>query len=500
MIFAPSIAFIDVETTGTTSTDDRITEIGIVRVEDGELAEEWSSLVNPERSIPEEIQVLTGITNEMVRGAPTFSELRREVHERLEGHLFVAHNARFDYGFIKNEFRRVEMPFTADVLCTVRLSRKLYPLEVGHGLDALIARHGLEDAITEGVAAPEGAAMPRMRAGRHSALGDARVLWRFVQKLYREKEVPDILAAVRRLLKIPSLPPQLAADALENLPEGPGVYRFYGVNDLPLYIGKSINLRDRIRSHFSSDYRSANDLRLSSEIRRIEVQETAGELGALLVEARLVKELLPLHNHRLRRKLNACFLRLPDLRTAPEVLLNKDIDWEEHFAQAAANGASLYGPFATRPGIRKLLEELAGEHGLCWRLLGWEKRGGPCFARQVRKCRGACVGEEAPQVHNLRLATALAAWRVADWPWRGRIAIRERNPENGLEEAHVFDRWWHVGTARDADELSGLAETRAEIGFDPDIYKILHGALRRRRAAFTELPRADERMELEAAE
>ncbi|MEO7742586.1 MAG: 3'-5' exonuclease, partial [Usitatibacter sp.] len=138
-MFAPSIAFIDVETTGTTSTGDRITEIGIVRVEEGELAEEWSTLVNPERSIPEDIQALTGITNAMVRNAPTFHEVRREVHARLAGHLFVAHNARFDYGFIKNEFRRSEMVFTADVLCTVRLSRRLYPHAVGHGLDAVIA-------------------------------------------------------------------------------------------------------------------------------------------------------------------------------------------------------------------------------------------------------------------------------------------------------------------------------------------------------------------------
>src|SRR5262245_6513433 len=131
-MFAPSIAFIDLETTGTVPTGDRVTEIGIVRVEDGEVMEEWSSLVNPECSIPEEIQALTGITNAMVRDKPTFAQLAREVRERLEGSVFVAHNARFDYGFIKNEFRRLEIPFTADVLCTVRLSRRMYPDAIGH--------------------------------------------------------------------------------------------------------------------------------------------------------------------------------------------------------------------------------------------------------------------------------------------------------------------------------------------------------------------------------
>jgi len=487
-MFAPAISFVDVETTGTTPTGDRITEIGIVRVEDGQWVEEWSSLVNPECSIPGAIQALTGISNSMVRDAPTFAELRREVLERLEGHLFVAHNARFDYGFIKNEFRRAEIAFTAEVLCTVRLSRKLYPDAVGHSLDAIIARHGLEDAVgSDPVSDFAGASRPR-RTGRHSALGDARVLWRFVQRIYRDKEIADIAAAVKRLLKIPSLPPHLGHEVLEGLPEGPGVYRFYGVNDLPLYIGKSINLKDRIRSHFSSDHRSANDIRLSGEIRRIEVEETAGELGALLREARQVKDLLPLHNYRLRRKLNACFIRFPDLRSAPEIVTNKDIDWGARDACSEA----LFGPFAAKLNIRQLLEQLAAEHGLCWRQLGWEKRGGPCFARQVKRCRGACIGEETPEQHNLRLATALAPYRVNDWPWAGRIVIRERHPDGRFEEAHVFERWCHLGTARSEQELADLTEARAQIDFDPDIYKIVQGFVAKKPGAVMALPTARE--------
>ena len=459
-MLAPAVAFVDLETTGVASTGDRITEVGIVRVVDGELVEEWSTLVNPECSIPPDIQILTGITNDMVKGAPTFSEIRREVMERLDGHLFVAHNARFDYGFLKNEFRRVDMPFTADVLCTVRLSRRLYPDAASHGLDAVIERHGLH------VGADADAAT---RTGRHTALGDARALWQFVQVIEREKDEPSIAAAVKRILKIPSLPPQLPPDALENLPEGPGVYRFYGVNDLPIYIGKSVSLRDRIRSHFSGDYRSANDMRLSNEIRRIEVEETAGELGALLRESALIKSILPLHNYRLRKKETACFLALANLAEAPQMLLARDIDW----GSRGPGAEPLYGPFATKIHARAMLESLAGEHGLCWRLLGWEKRGGPCFARQVRRCRGACIGEESARVHGLRLATALAPMRLRDWPWEGRAIVRERDPGNALEEAHVFDRWHHVGTARNDDQLADLLEARVEIGFDPDIYRIV---------------------------
>jgi DNA polymerase-3 subunit epsilon len=460
-LLATAVAFVDLETTGTSATGDRVTEVAIVRVVEGELVEEWSTLVDPECSIPPDIQVLTGITNEMVRGAPTFAEIRHEVLDRLEGHLFVAHNARFDYGFLKNEFARLEVPFTAEVLCTVRLSRRLYPDAVGHGLDALIARHGLAD--------PLDAIDPAARTGRHSALGDARALWRFVQVIERERPADEVVAAVKRLLKIPSLPPQLPADALEGVPECPGVYRFFGVNDLPLYIGKSVNLRDRVRSHFTSDYRNANDHRLSAEIRRLDWIETAGELGALLLESRLVKEVAPLHNALLRRRKTYGVLRLPSLREAPEFVKVDAIDWD-----ARGPGAEpLYGPFSSPRAARELLEAIAAEEGLCWRLLGWEKRGGPCFARQVRKCRGACVGEETPEAHNVRLATALEAKRIPDWPFAGPVAIVERDAARVVEEAHVVHQWRHLGTARDEGELLALAEARRLPEFDPDILKVL---------------------------
>lgn len=460
-MLASAVAFVDLETTGTSSAGDRVTEVAIVRVVDGEVVEEWSSLVDPERSIPPDIQILTGITNEAVQGAPTFARIVDEVRERLEGHLFVAHNARFDYGFLKNEFARLERPFTADVLCTVRLSRRLYPEAVGHSLDALIARHGLADALD----AVEGGA----RTGRHSALGDARALLRFARVIEREKTADEIAAAVKRLLKIPSLPPQLPPDALEGVPDAPGVYRFFGVNDLPLYIGKSVNLRDRVRSHFTSDYRNSNDQRLSAEIRSLDWIETAGELGALLLESRLVKEAAPLHNAMLRRRRLSCVLRLPSLRESPEFAKVDEIDWDGRGPGAEA----LYGPFASPRAARDLLESIAAEEGLCWRLLGWEKRGGPCFARQVRKCRGACVGEEAAEVHNLRLATALEARRIPDWPFAGAIAIVERDAARGIEEAHVIRQWRHLGTARDEPDLAALASERRLPEFDPDVLKVL---------------------------
>src|SRR5664279_923578 len=144
-LFAPSLAFVDTETTGMRAAEDRITEIGIVRV-DGDAdggpprVSEWSTLVDPGEPIPAVIQSLTGITDAMVKGAPAFGAIASAIEARLEGCVFVAHNARFDHGFLKHEFARIGRPFAARALCTVKLSRRLYPEAEGHGLDAIIAR------------------------------------------------------------------------------------------------------------------------------------------------------------------------------------------------------------------------------------------------------------------------------------------------------------------------------------------------------------------------
>jgi DNA polymerase III subunit epsilon len=452
-MFAPAVAFVDLETTGTAASADRVTEVGIVRIDQDARVDEWSTLVNPGCSIPPEIQALTGITNAMVTDAPTFGRIADEVAERIAGCVFVAHNARFDYGFLKHEFGRLGRPFTAKVLCTVKLSRRLYPEAGRHNLDALIARHALN------------------AADRHRALGDARILWEFVQAIYRDKPAADIDAAIGRILKAPSLPPQLPADALDSIPEAPGIYRFYGLNALPLYVGKSINLRSRIASHFASDYRSGNDLRLSAEITRIEFEETAGELGALLGEARLVKTLLPAYNRRLRRRADMVALALPAEPAAPDFVRSDAID--------PRRLDDLYGPFASRQKARETLREIAAQAGLCWTALGLERRRGPCFARQVRKCAGACVGAEPPAAHHARLRDALAPYALRNWPYPGAIAVRESSITGERTELHVLRDWCWLATARDESELQALIEVPPRVPFDLDIYRLLVKHLRR---------------------
>ena len=458
-LFAPALAFVDLETTGTTAATDAITEIGIVRIQTDPCDElslrvsEWSALVNPGIPIPPEIQALTGITNAMVRDAPSFSQVADKVAAMTADALFVAHNARFDYGFLKHAFARLQRRFSARVLCTVRLSRRLYPDEPQHNLDSVIARHGL--AID----------------GRHRALGDARVLWTFVQALYRDLAPEAIEAAARRVLKTPSLPPQLATDALDALPEAPGVYRFYGLNTLPLYIGKSANLRERVGAHFSSDYRSATDLRLSTEIQRIEFEETAGEIGALLREAALVKSLLPAHNHALRRKADSGVLALPALPGPPVFIPAAGVE--------PAELAGRFGPFASKRHARQALRSAASQHALCWKALGLEHRLGPCFARQVRRCAGACVGAESAEAHHERLREALAPHAIPRWPFAGLAAIRERSLLGDRTDLHVIRDWCWLGTASDDGELGRLIEAPPRPQVDADIARLLMRTLAR---------------------
>ena len=463
--FSPALAFVDLETTGTTAAGDRITEVGIVRVDaDPEglvppVVSEWSTLVNPGVSIPPEIQALTGITNAMVRDAPPFAAIADQVAARTADALFVAHNARFDYGFLKHAFARLDRAYTARVLCTVRLSRRLFPEADRHNLDSVIARHRLPTAE------------------RHRALGDARVLWAFMQALYRDLPAETIDAAARRVLKTPSLPPQLAPDAIDALPEAPGVYLFYGLNPLPLYIGKSKNLRERVGAHFSSDYRSGTDARLSVEIRRIEFEETAGEIGALLRESALVKSLLPAHNHALRRKLDSGVLELADEPGPPRYVAASGIE--------PADLAGRFGPFSSRRQARETLRDLAAEHGLCLKALGLERRLGPCFARQVARCAGACVGEESAHAHHARLREALAACAIPWWPFAGPAAIREPALLGDRVDVHVVDHWCWLGTAQDDGELGRLLEAPPRAQFDADIARLLIRTLQRGRLAVT---------------
>jgi DNA polymerase-3 subunit epsilon len=439
------LVFLDVETTGMNPVYDRVTEVGLIEVGTDGRAVEWSTLVNPGIRIPPTIQTITGITDAMVALAPRFGEIAGPLLARLEGKLLVAHNARFDYGFLRNEFRRAGLRYASRVLCTVKLSRKLYPQESRHNLDALMARHSVECE------------------SRHRALGDARAIWRLVQLWERTTEPARIAAAVEGLVKTPTMPAGLPEGALDDIPEAPGVYLFYGENGAALYVGKSINLRSRVMTHFAGDHRDAKDMKIAQQVRRVDWVETAGELAALIEEARLVKSLAPVYNRRLRRPAELCAWRWrpEEPATAPQLVTAREL---EH-----AGFEDLHGLFRSRAAALQALREIATASQLCSIVLGLEKGKGPCFAHQLKRCRGACVGKESALAHGLRLAAALAQLKMHPWPFKGRVGVRE----GGRDAVIVLDRWCYLGTARTEAELAELTQSRARPAFDLDTYKIL---------------------------
>jgi DNA polymerase-3 subunit epsilon len=449
------VACVDLETTGGMAVHHRVIEVGIVLLEDGAVVEEWSSLVNPGERIPSSIEAFTGISNEMVADAPSFDELRCEVRRRLEGRLFVAHNARFDYGFVRNEFRRLGEKFAAPVLCTVRMSRTLFGEYPRHNLDALIERYGL-DCSQRHRALGDAAVLPPLLAAFEAAAGSERV-----------QEVATAHLAESRL------PPHLPPDLAEDLPEGPGVYLFRGEGGALLYVGKSRNLRSRVIDHFASEHRSSKEAKLTRQVRAVEWIETGGELGALLLESRLVKELAPSANRRLRKPAGMHCLRLEETAAGLEVRV------EPLQGAAAEAEAELYGPFRSERDAKRALEGKAREAGLCLKVMGLERGDGSCFGLQVGKCRGACVGREPRALHDARLRLALASLRVRPWPFPGPIGIRERGVAGEASVLHVIDRWRHLGTAASEEEVEDLVARATATGFDPDSYRIIARCLER---------------------
>lgn len=442
----PCYVLLDLETTGTTPTQDRITEIGLIRYENGIEVGRWNTLINPEVSISPFIQRLTGITQDMVNHAPAFQEISDTLLGWLDDAVLCAHNVRFDYGFLKNEFKRIGITFQKKLLCTVKLSRQLYPQHHSHSLNAIIDRFQL------------------LCTQRHRAMGDTEMMAAFINVVIREFGESTLQETVKTLLKQQAIPTGLDHLEVNAIPDTCGVYLFYGESAL-LYVGKSVALRSRVFNHFQGDHRSTKEMRIAQEIKRVEYRITSGELGALLLESRLIKELQPIHNRQLRRERQLCAWQVssdPNAKPLVTLINDSDIDWR--------NADNVYGTFKTKRQAVEVLNKLADEYGLCDKALGLEKGAGVCFAHQLKHCKGLCAGQESAESHWLRLLTALSHYKLLAWPYTGRIGIREHNPDYDITEIHVFNQWCHLGSVKDHQELDELP---ARPCFDRDTYRYL---------------------------
>lgn len=478
MTLPDKLAFVDIETTGMRSAYDRIIEIGILRVEDGELVQTFKSLINPQTYIPREITSLTGITGSDLENAPTFRAIKDEIIEILADCTFVAHNVRFDYGFIKHELMRENVTYNAKHFCTVRLSRILYPNWPRHNLDALIQQCNLQCE------------------SRHRAFDDAKVLYEFYNHIQKTLAPEQVLAALSKTLKKPSLPINLPFRTLETLPDKPGVYIFYGPdttqseqlslkdvessevikptkNIIPLYVGKSINIRNRVLSHFSADIASPTEMKISQQIESIETITTAGELGALFLESQLIKEMLPIYNKRSRIK-----HELVALKSMKNKLGYQECYMEPITTIGSDHLESFLGFFRSRRQAKAFLAAKAKEFDLCEKLLGLEKTSTGCFAYRLGRCRGACVKNEKPEIYNLRFELSLSSSKILPWPYSGPITIQEDSID-GKQEYFIVDNWCYIGNVTVDAEGSVKDKILRDITFDLDMYKILRQYLKK---------------------
>ena len=449
-----TLAFVDIETTGSHFARDSITEIAIISLDLGDKAAEpkrFETLLDPQSYIPVGITALTGISLDMVQGKPTFEEIASTLYQELEGKIFVAHNARFDYGFLKEAFKRNGIDFKPKVICTVKLSRLLFATQKRHNLDTIIETHGLKCS------------------SRHRAMGDADILLQFWQVCLAKFGQAHMDAAIAQLSKQTSLPPHIDSNLVNQIPDTPGVYIFYADHQEYLYIGKSKTLRTRVLSHFQNSLTQRKEAKLSLRIKHIEWIETSGELGALLLESKLIKQHLPTMNVRLRRATDLCAWKLEVNESGylyPTLISKKDL--------LPGVQSQIYGPFRSKREAVEVFKKIATTNSLCEAMLGLEKTlpARACFGYQLKTCAGACIGLQGKEIHNLKLTTALRALELAIWPFKGPIAIREG------ETSHLFHRWSYLGCAQDQSSLEERLEQSLP-DFDLDIYKILRAYLKK---------------------
>jgi len=374
-------SIIDIETNGGSLRNAKITEIAIYLFNGHEVVEQFVSLVNPETQIPGFITNLTGITDEMVEKAPKFYEIAKNIIQLTEGSVFVAHSATFDYSIVRAEFRRLGYDFRRETLCTVKLSRRLIPLQPSYSLGKLC------DSLN----------IPLNN--RHRAGGDAEAtvkLFKLLLDLDSEKVIFGKLTPNQYSYENPNI----SAELIESLPEETGVYYFFNANRELIYIGKSKNIRKRVISHLLNT-KSKKAQAMRNEIADIDYEITGSELIALLKESEEIKSKAPFYNSAQKRTYFQYGL-FTNLQLDGYIRLE--------MKKIQPDSLPLVAYSSRKEGIDHLYY-LNESHKLCLSLTGLNKSRGACFHYSIKMCNGACVGKESVDDYNHRVMDAIESFQ-----------------------------------------------------------------------------------------
>lgn len=364
-------AIVDVETTGLNPRTEKITEIAVFLHDGRKVTHEYTTLINPEKKIPYRITQMTGITNKMVEDAPRFCDVARAILELTEGRALVGHHVAFDYSFLRQEYGNLGYDFRREKLCTVRMSRKLIPHLRSYGLGNLCKELGIVNPY------------------RHRAAGDATATARLFELLV------SIEPAIT-FISLRGLNSNLKKETIDKLPEHPGVYYFYNETGEIIYIGKSKNISERVRSHLS-DSLSKKEQELKYRVADIGYELTGNELIALLLESAEIKKYQPVYNSAQKRTiLNYGLFQYTDADGYIRLKIEHD-----------TNGNFPVLTFHNLVTAREFLFQLVDKHELCQKLCGLYKTRQACFSYHVHKCRGACIQKEEPVTYNQRVEQAI---------------------------------------------------------------------------------------------
>jgi DNA polymerase-3 subunit epsilon len=372
-------AIVDIETTGGYAENHRVTEVAIYHHDGIQITDHYKTLINPGRKIPHFITGLTGINYEMVKEAPTFADIADELMSWLKDRIFVAHNAHFDYSFLKKELEDAGKSWNTKKLCTVRLSRKIIPGLDSYGLGRL--------AESLGIKIPD----------RHRAGGDALATARIFDILLKRDQGGVIAKALRRNSGETILPPNLSKGDFDKLPSRAGVYYFLDARGQVIYVGKAINIKKRIAGHFSGEAREWNRSNIRNDIHNITYELTGNELIALILEAQEIRRLWPKYN--LAQKYRVEEWGVYDY---------EDRNGYLRFCVNVVNrGTRPLITFSNKGDAWNFMWEKVKSNDLCPKLSGLQLAKGLCFSHQSGTCKGACQGVETVKKYNKRAQNAV---------------------------------------------------------------------------------------------
>jgi DNA polymerase-3 subunit epsilon len=423
-------AIVDIETTGGYSGYHKITEVAIYHHDGISITNNFRLLLNPGRSIPYFITGLTGIHDEMVKDAPTFADVADEIFSWLDGRVFVAHNAHFDFSFLKKEFEDVGVVWNSKKLCTVRLSRKIIPGLRSYSLGRLAESLGIH--ITD----------------RHRAGGDAEATAKIFDVLLKRDTEGTIAKALKKNNGETILPPNLPRSEFDKLPAKAGVYYFHDGKGKVIYVGKAINIKKRIAGHFTGDAREWNRSNIRNEIHQITYELTGTELIALIHEAQEIQRLWPKYNLAQKQKVEEW-----------GVYDYEDRNGYIRFSITPRTRGSIpIISFTSKGDAWNFMWTKLREHELCSKLCGLQKTSEACFEHQSGACHGACVQKEEPTSYNQRVQNAIESISAEEQSLA--ILGRGRNAEE--RSLVVIEKGVFVGHGylEKSEQLSSLADAR----------------------------------------